>query len=350
MKKIDAFELLQTLHTNPRPLLDTRSPSEYASGHIPGAVSFPLFDDEERAAVGTTYKQQGNKNAIKAGLDFIGPKMRGFLEKAEALGSKRLTLHCWRGGMRSQSLAWLLDLYGFEVDVLEGGYKAYRNALMDFFSTPLPLRVLSGPTGSMKTFILQEMQQQGAQVVDLEGLARHMGSSFGNVMCNGQPSTEQFQNDVFEAFLKLDTDRPIWLEDESFSIGRVKFPEPLFAQKQQAPVLHISLPRQRRIQVLVEQYGRLEAEPLVEATEGIARRLGGANTSQAITLIRAGRLSEAVDIILEYYDSAYKKSRLRKADHGSQPPAQTMSFGDESVSEIASKILHATREPAFKPE
>jgi tRNA 2-selenouridine synthase len=350
MKKINAFELFQKQHTHPRPLLDTRSPSEYASGHIPGAVSFPLFDDGERAAVGTTYKQQGNKNAIKAGLDFIGPKMRGFIEKAETLGSKHLVMHCWRGGMRSQSLAWLLDLYGFEVEVLEGGYKAYRNALMAFFNTPLPLRVLSGPTGSMKTFILHEMQRQGAQVVDLEGLARHMGSSFGNVMCNSQPTTEQFQNDVFEAFLKLDTDRPIWLEDESFSIGRVKFPEPLFVQKQQAPVLHITLPRHRRIQVLVEQYGRLEHEKLVEATEGIARRLGGANTSQAITLIRAGRLSEAVDIILEYYDAAYKKSRLKKGDHGSQPPAQTMSFGDESVSEIATKILHATRQSAFKPD
>lgn len=342
MNKIDAFALLQKQHIYKRPLLDTRSPAEFASGHIPGAVSFPLFDDDERASVGTTYKQQGDKNAIKAGLDFIGPKMRVFLEKAEELGSNRLTLHCWRGGMRSQSLAWLLDLYGFEVEVLEGGYKSYRNALMDFFSTPLPLRVLSGPTGSMKTFILQEMQQQGAQVVDLEKLARHMGSSFGNAMCSGQPSTEQFQNDVFEAFLKLDTNRPIWLEDESFSIGKVKFPEPLFAQKQQAPVLHISLPRQRRIQVLVEQYGQLEHGKLVEATEGIARRLGGANTSQAITLIRNGRLSEAVDIILGYYDAAYERSRLKKAEQDEQNSAQIMSFQDESVSEIAAKILDAT--------
>lgn len=343
MKKIDAFELLQKLQTHQRPLLDTRSPSEFAGGHIPGAVSFPLFSDDERALVGTTYKQEGNKQAIKAGLDIIGPKMRGFVEQAESLNSTSLLMHCWRGGMRSQSLAWLLDLYGFEVEVLEGGYKAYRNALLDFFTRPLPLRVLSGPTGSMKTFILQEMQRQGAQVVDLEGLARHMGSSFGNVMCDGQPTTEQFQNDVFDAFLKLDTERPIWLEDESFNIGRVNLPEPLFHQKQHSPVLYIEVPRKRRIEVLVQQYGQLHPEQLEQATEGISRRLGGANTSRAITLIRAGRLSEATDIILQYYDAAYENARRKKNEGGNQPePDMELRFYDELIPEMAARIINST--------
>ncbi|MFW6347196.1 MAG: tRNA 2-selenouridine(34) synthase MnmH [Cyclonatronaceae bacterium] len=338
MRTLSPTKLLQEQQAHGLPLLDTRSPSEFAAGHIPGAISFPLFNDEERARVGTIYKQEGRKAATKAGLDFIGPKMRYFTEQAETLESPRLLMHCWRGGMRSQSLAWLLDLYGFEVQTLEGGYKAYRNALLEYFSKPLPLRVLSGPTGSMKTFILQEMRRQGAQVVDLEGLARHMGSSFGNLMCSGQPTTEQFQNDVFDAFLALDPQKPIWLEDESFNIGKVNFPEPLFHQKQQAPVLRLQLPRQRRIQVLVDQYGRLSAEELIRATEGIARRLGGANTTQAITLIQAGRLSEAADIILGYYDAAYENARNKK--EGNIPQVRKdLIFTNEPVAEIAAHIL-----------
>lgn len=324
------------------PVLDTRSPAEFENGHIPGAHSFPLFQNDERAEVGTIYKQKGRNQAIKAGLSFVGPRLSEFIEQAESLESKTLLMHCWRGGMRSQSLAWLFDLYGFKVHVLDGGYKSYRNALLNFFNKPINLKVLSGATGSLKTEILKEMREQGAQVVDLEALANHMGSSFGNVMSSGQPTTEQFQNDVFDAFSDLDVSKPVWIEDESFSIGKVNFPEPLFHQKQEANHVLIELPRERRIQVLVNQYGQLNPNLLIKATKGIERSLGAHNVALASDFILNGQLSEAVDIILAYYDRAYAKARKKKKTC----IESHISFSsNESVSEMAKQLIAQTSSP-----
>ncbi|MEX2513857.1 MAG: tRNA 2-selenouridine(34) synthase MnmH [Cyclobacteriaceae bacterium] len=298
---------------NKLPLLDARSPSEYHAGHIPGAVCFPLFEDQERAEIGTRFKNIGQKAAIRAGLDFVGPKLSGFVEKAEAMGSHKLLMHCWRGGMRSQSLAWLLELYGFELIVLEGGYKAYRNALLDYFEKPPELKILAGTTGSMKTALLREMKRLGEQVVDLEDLANHQGSSFGNQLSTGQPSTEQFQNDLFEAFLQLKQNQPVWLEDESFSIGKVHLVEPLYRKMQQAPHYHLVLPKEKRIEVLVKDYGGLPKANLIQATQNISKKLGKTFTEEAIAHIKAGALDKAAGIILSYYDRAYDKSLQKKS-------------------------------------
>lgn len=296
------------------PVLDVRSPGEYSAGHLPGAYSFPLFTNRERARVGTLYKQQGKKEAVKLGLDIVGPKMRGFVEEAEKLGSDTVALYCWRGGMRSESVAWLLERYGFKTLVLDGGYKALRRQINRFFTEPLPICVLTGYTGSQKTLFLGMLEAEGAQVVDLEGIAGHQGSIFGNHKCEGQPTTEHFHNLLYEAFRALDRTQPIWIEDESFSIGRVNLPEGLFQQKKQAPHVFIEVRKEDRVEFLVKDYGGLEKSSLIEATRSISERLGSRLAKEAIDFIGQDRLAEAAEIILTYYDSRYYKSIEKKRE------------------------------------
>lgn len=294
------------------PVLDVRTPAEYEKGRIPGAISFPLFTNEERAIVGTLYVQQGRRHAIKKGLEIAGPKLARFVEEAEKLRSPNLAIYCWRGGMRSDSMAWLLETYGFKTLTLEGGYKAYRNCLVNFFEKPLPLYVITGYTGSGKTSLLEALKARNAQVVDLEGLARHRGSSFGNVETEGQPATEMFQNLVFEEFRKMDPAKPIWIEDESLRIGKVWLPEGLFRQMGRRPHIMIEPDKEERAAYLAKQYGRLSPDKLKAATLAISRKLGGDRTAAAVRLIDEGKMKEAAEIILYYYDAMYRKSIEQK--------------------------------------
>ena len=183
-------------------VLDVRSPGEFAHAHIPGAHSLPLFTDEERKVVGTAYKQESQQKAIKLGLDYFGVKMVKMVEEVEGIvdrwqmtdGSKKnkvdnvdiknkiVLVHCWRGGMRSAGVAWLLDLYGFKVYTLVGGYKAYRNWVLEQFEKEYPIRIIGGFTGSGKTEVLHSLAKKGENVIDLEKIASHKGSAFGSLV------------------------------------------------------------------------------------------------------------------------------------------------------------------------
>lgn len=321
------------------PLLDVRAPSEYTAGHIPGAISFPLFSDEERAIVGTLYKNNGQKLAIKKGLELIGPKMKPLIEKSEALNSDRFRIHCWRGGMRSQSLAWLLEMYGFKVSLLEGGYKSYRSAMLKCFETDFDLRVVSGYTGSKKTLILHALQKLGEQIIDLEGLANHQGSSFGNVLTTGQPSTEHFHNLLYEDLRKLDPSKPIWIEDESNMIGHCNMPRPLFLLKQSSAHVIIEIPLSARLDHLVSDYGDVAKSGLESATNGIRKRLGHQRADEAIDLIGEGKFKEAAAIILDYYDRMYQRGFEKK----SEVPHERFVFEHGDVEEIARHLTHGNR-------
>ncbi|MEY2794218.1 MAG: hypothetical protein RJA76_2210, partial [Bacteroidota bacterium] len=177
------------------PILDVRSPGEFKRAHIPNALSLPLFTDEEREKVGICYKHQGKEKAVELGLEFVGPKLVNFVKYAKKVAFEgEILVHCWRGGMRSASMAWLLETAGLKVFLLEGGYKSYRNFVLKIQSEPLPLRVLGGKTGSGKTELLREMKNAGFQVIDLEDLAKHRGSAFGHFGLEEQPSSEHFEN------------------------------------------------------------------------------------------------------------------------------------------------------------
>lgn len=294
------------------PILDVRSPGEFKQGCLPQALNLPLFTNDERAEVGTLYKQEGSLIAFKRGLDLIGPKMRSFIEFAEGLGSKDVLVHCWRGGNRSQSVALLLEAAGFHTSVLQGGYKAYRQLALKFFQQPLALMVLTGYTGSKKTDVLHALRGMGEQVIDLEGLAHHQGSAFGRLPGDEQPTSEQFQNSLYEAFRTMDINRRIWIEDESMRIGRVSLFEALYQQKNTAPCVFLEVDHDVRVDNLVENYSQLPREYLLDATRHIQKKLGNNETDMALQCIEAGRSREAAAIFLKYYDKRYGQSIKNK--------------------------------------
>ncbi|MCB0548925.1 MAG: tRNA 2-selenouridine(34) synthase MnmH [Phaeodactylibacter sp.] len=297
-----------------RVLFDVRTPAEYEKGHIPGALNLPLFSNEERAVVGTTYKQVDPYKAFLQGLEFVGPKMRHFVEEARKKApSGKVAVHCWRGGQRSSSMGWLLGLAGMDVEVMIGGYKAYRNHLLEQFAscTP-PLIIVGGPTGSGKTGIIHALAKLGEQVIDLEGIAHHKGSAFGALGEEPQPSVEQFENNLYESFRRLDHNRRIWLENESRPIGRVYIPDPLWKQMVKAPLLSVEMPLELRVKHLVEMYAGYPLDELRDSFERIRRRLGGQHCNAAIDALEAGDYAQAAKIALGYYDKAYNHHTLSK--------------------------------------
>ena len=299
------------------PLADVRTPAEFAHGHMPGAFNLPIFSNEERVEVGTTYKQQGKEAAILLGFDLTGSKWSGFVRQAlEIAPGKKIALHCWRGGMRSGAMAWALDLYGFEVSLVKGGYKSYRRWVLEQFEEKYPLLVIGGKTGSGKTKILHQMQLLGEQMIDLEEIAQHQGSSYGTMNKLVQPTQEQFENNLADQLAKLDKQRKIWIEDESLTIGKRFIPKPLWNQMEAARLIDIKVPDEQRVQTLVQEYGVLDKDFLVECTERIHKRLGPEQTKKAVAAIREGRMSEFIQLVLVYYDKTYRTGLSRR--HASQ--------------------------------
>jgi len=288
------------------PVLDVRAPKEYAVGHMPEAHSFPIFDDAQRAVIGTAYKQQGHDPAVLLGLDSFGPRMSGFVKEANKLAkNKELLVHCWRGGMRSGAMAWLLSFSGFKVYLLEGGYKSYRHLMQKQFAKPRPILILGGLTGSGKTDLLPYLQKHGQQCIDLEGLASHKGSAFGSIDMPPQPATEHFENLLGMKLLKLNDAQPLWLEDESITIGKVMMPKPLFDQMLQAPAIVLQMPKKLRVQKLAQEYCRTDPALLETSILKIKKRLGGLATKVALEAIAAGDMEKMVELALAYYDKTY---------------------------------------------
>lgn len=295
-------EFLKTLGTT----LDVRSPGEYTQGHIPGTVSFPLLSDEERAKVGICYKQKGRDSAVELGFEIVGPKCANFIIQAKQLApDKTLKIYCWRGGMRSESMAWLLEKAGFKVTLLIGGYKAFRRWGQSLFKVPQNIIILAGKTGTGKTDILTELAAKGEQILDLEKLANHRGSSYGSLGQPPQPTNEQFWNLIIINWAKLEPQKPVWIEAESKGIGICRIPQEIVEQMKRSPVVEIIRSRQERVQSLVELYGNATQEKLIIATKRIKKRLGGVRTQKAIESIQQGDLAAACQIILDYYDKTY---------------------------------------------
>ena len=319
LQKINIEEFLSLAATYP--VLDVRSPGEYKHAHIPGAYSFPLFSDEERKVVGTAYKQQSRQEAIKIGLSYFGVKMRGMVEEAETIIANWqksrgkdlpvdncILVHCWRGGMRSGGVAWLLDLYGFKVYTLAGGYKSFRRWALEQFEQTYSFRILAGFTGSGKTPLLEKLGKGGENVIDLETLAHHKGSAFGNLGMPQQPSQEQFENKLAIALSAAGkkTD-PIWIEDESQLIGDIITQIKICKQMRTSRLFFFDIPFEERLQHIVAEYGKHERERLVNAIIRIKKRLGGLETKEAINALVEDRVEDCFRILLTYYDKWYSK-------------------------------------------
>jgi len=325
-------------------VVDVRSPGEFAKGHIPRARSLPLFEDDERALIGTLYKQRGRDEAIQAGLGVVGPKMAGYVEQLKKMTrSEEVCVHCWRGGMRSESMGWLFETAGFRVYLLEGGYKAWRQYARESLGKDYGYLVLGGMTGSGKTRWLEKLAEAGEQVINLEALARHKGSVFGSVGMGEQPSNEQFENELFDQVYRLDTSRVTWLEDESRQIGRVVLPETFYRIKSQSRVLMIRVPDEMRIRFLLEDYSGHGLDVLRDPVLKLARRLGGDRTKEILNALDSNKLDVAARLLLYYYYDGLYRHGLSKRKPGMITELDLQSFDEgfyiQAMLEAKSRIF-----------
>lgn len=297
------------------PAIDVRSENEFQQGHIPGAVNIPILNNEERVQVGTDYKQRGQMEAIKTGFKLVGPRIADMVSEAEKISEGReLLVHCWRGGMRSSNFCLFVGMAKIKTHQLIGGYKFYRQKVNDAFALPFRFNVIGGYTGSGKSEVLRALRDAGEQVIDLEGLANHKGSVFGGLMMPPQPTTEQFQNDLFEVIRNLDVNRPIWIEDESITIGKVVLPDPFWKSMNKGRIIQLDVTKEERIKRLVREYGPADREQFLQSMNGIVKKLGGQHYQAAREKLLAGDMASTIDILLTYYDKAYGTGLSKKLD------------------------------------
>lgn len=296
------------------PLIDVRSSGEFAKGHIPKASNLELLTNEERADVGTAYKQVSKERAIEIGMEYVKPKLHDFIRKSTAIApNKKVVIYCWRGGMRSNAFADHLIENGFEtVYVIENGYKAFRNYIQSLFEQPLKLHILGGYTGTGKTEILHSLKKKGQQVIDLEELAGHRGSAFGGIDLPPQPTTEQFENNLFSIVQQLNHRLPIWVEDESRMIGNVSVPAEFYNKMREMPVYFLDIPLEERTKHLVATYASLSHEKLADAIGRIAKKLGYDNAKLAQEELDKRNYIKVVEITLTYYDKYYLRGLQKR--------------------------------------
>jgi tRNA 2-selenouridine synthase len=296
------------------PIIDVRTPAEFESGHIPGAFNIPLFSNEERAEVGTVYKQESVERAYELGYMFVEPKLDEFVAEADKVAlNGKVAVYCWRGGMRSKAFAGHIEANGIqEVYVIEGGYKAFRTHALATFEKPQIIYILGGYTGSGKTKILHHLKKMGEQVIDLEEIAHHKGSAFGAIGQAEQPKNEHFTNLLYWTWKELDLEIPVWLEDESIHIGKVFIPQNLFQRMRDAHLYFLDIPKEERAAFLVKDYEVIDKSLLENSIRKIAKRLGGLKTKEALEALERNELFETALITLDYYDKFYQKGLNRR--------------------------------------
>lgn len=327
LRRLDAFDTI----------IDARSEDEYAEDHLPGAVNWPTLNNEERKAVGTTYKQVNAFEAKKRGAAIAARNISAHIER-EVIDKpkdwKPLT-YCWRGGKRSGSLSLILSEIGFRVTIIDGGYKAFRAALLEDIPRLAPLfdwRVICGTTGSGKTRLLQALDQAGAQVLDLEALANHRSSVLGAIPGVAQPSQKHFDMRIWDALRRLDPARPVFVESESKKVGNVAVPAALIEAMRTGQCLNLVLPDEERVALLLEDY-----DFFVRNTEAFCERLDALTQIRGKVVVdgwkdsvRAGQIEPVVrDLLLSHYDPVYIQSMERNFQHYAQ--AQTISPRDRTL-------------------
>jgi len=306
------------------PLIDVRSPIEYYKGHMTNSINIPLFDNDERAIIGTTYKKRGKEKAVIEGLKIVDRKIEILLNKIfryieiyktnNNIKDKEqlIRIYCSRGGMRSASISWLLDKYEFNSVTLKGGYKNYRKWIIDSFSRKLNIIVIGGKTGTGKTILLNILERNGFQTIDLEGFANHRGSTFGGLGMNEQPTNEQFENVISEKLNTFDINKNVFVEAESANIGKCKIPYEFFKQMKEARRIEIIRSETNRINELVNTYSVFSEEDLQESVLRIKKRLGPQRTKMALQAIKDRKWDLVCKAVLDYYDKCYEYEKIGK--------------------------------------
>jgi tRNA 2-selenouridine synthase len=331
---IEIAEALSLYKVGEVPVLDVRSEKEFEKGHIPGAINIPLLNNEHRHLVGCCYKEQGQSKAIELGYALVGPLFPEIQEKAlQATSERRVILHCWRGGLRSKITAGLLAEVGFEVLMVEGGYKKWRNTWLLELEKIRDIKIVSGLTGSGKTGLLHALRDKGQQVIDLEGMAHHRGSAFGGLGLPEQPTQEQFENILCHA-LWLMKEGPLYVESESRMIGKMRIPDPFFNQMLLAPRIEVNRTNPFRREEILRIYGVFPIEELVEKTSQLSKRMGSEQTQEAVAALEAGDRVKWLDILLHYYDKNYVHHHEKIAQQKVNIALQCNDHDTEVVQEI----------------
>jgi len=298
------------------PLIDVRAPIEFEQGHIPNAINFPILDNENRKLVGTCYKQNGHEAAVILGYKLVGPQFYILVKQAYKLfPQKKIIINCYRGGLRSRIMANLLSTAGFEVYLIQGGYKKFRHWVLDKLNETLTLKVLGGYTGSGKTNILKALALKNIQILDLEGLANHRGSAFGNLGMPEQPTNEMFENLIACQLQKLDTQKPIWIEDESSIIGRCKVPKPIHDGVRNNMLYFLEIALNQRVENIIAEYGQFDKTILQQATQKLYKRLGDLRTREAINMLEENKMTDWAEAMLIYYDKTYLFGLSKREPH-----------------------------------
>ncbi len=330
---IEDFLKLRDTHK----VVDVRSEGEFGEGHIRQAINIPILNNEERVAVGTDYKQKGQQEAIKTGFRLVGPRLIDIINETQRIANgSEILVHCWRGGMRSSNFCQFVGMAGVKSHQLKGGYKAYRHQALESFKRPLQIILLTGCTGSGKSEVLRALKVNGEQVLDLEALANHKGSAFGGLLMPAQPTTEQFQNELFEEIIKLDVSRRIWVEDESIAIGKIFLPHDFWARMMESPLVKMDVEKNVRVQRLVNEYGPADREEFLNIMGKVVKKLGGQHYNAAKEKLLQGDMVSTIDILLTYYDKAYLNSIAKRKDK----LKSTISWDGKDSHEFAQKILN----------
>ncbi len=327
-------------------IIDARAPAEYAEDHLPGAISLPVLSDEERAKVGTIYKQVSPFTARKLGGALVARNVAAHLEGplAEMTGGWRPLVYCWRGGQRSGSFATILAQIGWRVDTIAGGYKSWRALVVkQLYDTPVasPVVVLDGNTGTAKTAVLHLLAAQGLQVIDLEGLAGHRGSLFGHKAC-GQPSQKAFECALALALSRLDPKRPVVVEAESAKVGNLRLPPQLWAAMGKAPRVTIEASLPERARYLSRAYADIVADQArLLAVLGLLRHAHAAEMiSEWESLALSGQFEALAHGLMErHYDPRYEKHRARQ-DHA-QEVILALSLAETDLPALADQVAAA---------
>jgi len=299
---------------NETPLIDVRSPSEYEYGHIPGAINISLLNDEQRHLVGILFKKNGQTAAVELGFELIGHLFHLYIKQARAVAPNgRVYLYCWRGGLRSNTMAWILSAAGFDVTIIENGYKSYRRLALKVFTSFSRFLVISGATGAGKTEILHQLNSAGEVILDLEAIANHKGSVFGAFGQKPQSTQEHFENLIALELFRKASASVIWVEHESRMIGKLRIPDGVYSRLLSSPIVLIERSfSQRKSRILLE-YGIFPNELLATQTALLRPRLGNDATKFALEALHADDKNTWVDIMLNYYDKSYSFAFQKQA-------------------------------------
>lgn len=321
------------------PVIDVRSPGEYQHAHIPGAINLPLLDNDNRKEVGITYKNFGREKAVQKGFDLVGDKFGAKIREAEKISPKKeILIYCWRGGMRSGVIGWILRMTGFKTFLLKDGYKSYRNWVLKTLQQPKNICIIGGKTGTGKTEILKQLRKLNEQIIDLEFLANHKGSAFGGLGQLPQAKNEYFENQLAMQWSEANDEKILWLENESRAIGNLKIPDTIFEMMRIAPVIEIEIPFELRVKNILKEYAVFPKEQLIENTEKLQKRLGIPRMREAIQCLLNDDFEKWTIMMLEYYDKFYsfgmeqrEKSKIFK-----------LKFSHNDYSQIAKEVKDFT--------